>query len=82
MVLTPAGATSGTLAVPAAYTESGTDETFSLVGTYSFNASTRVVTFDHAADTFIRDATWTFENDQLHGQFVSGSTSIEAVLTQ
>lgn len=36
MVLSSAGATSGTLVAPGAYTESGTEESFSLAGTYEY----------------------------------------------
>lgn len=82
MVLTSSGTTSGTLVVPAAYTESGTEESFSLIGTYTYNASTGDVTFDQAADTFVRDATWTLDGNELHGEFVSSGSTIEAVLTR
>jgi hypothetical protein len=82
MVLTTSGTTSGTLVVPAAYTESGTEESFSLAGTYEYNATTGAVSFDQSADTFVRDATWTLAGDQLLGEFESGTSVIEAVLAQ
>lgn len=80
ITLTAAGTTTGTLVVPAAFTESGTEETFSLVGTWHYDAAMGIVTFDHAADTFIRDTDWTLSGNQLHGELVNGATTVTATL--
>jgi hypothetical protein len=80
ITLTETGTTTGTLVVPAAFTESGTEETFSLEGTYDYDSATGIVTFDHPADTFIRDVDWTLNGTELHGEFVNGTTSISATL--
>ncbi len=82
VTLTAAGTTTGTLVVPGAFTESGTEETFDLAGTYDYDAATGTVTFDHAGDTFIRDTDWTLNGNQLHGEFVSGTTSVSATLVR
>jgi hypothetical protein len=67
IVLTPTGTTTGSLVVPAAYSESGLEETYSLTGTYAYDADARAVTFDQAADTFLRDITWEVDGRELHG---------------
>jgi hypothetical protein len=82
ITLTAAGTTTGTLVVPAEFTESGTEETFSLEGTYDYDEDTGVVTFDHDADTFIRDTDWTLDGDELQGSFVDGTTSVTATLVR
>ena len=67
IVLTSSGTTTGTMVVPAAYSESGTEETLSLDGTYTYDAGSGVVTFTHDADTFLRDMTWEASGKELHG---------------
>ncbi len=80
LVLTDAGTTTGTFTVPGAYTESGEDETQSLVGTYAYDEDTDRVTFGHDADTFIRDVLWTVDGDEMRGVFTGGDASISATL--
>ena len=80
ITLTSAGTTSGTLVVPAAFTESGTEETFSLAGTYHYDSATGAVTFEQAADTFIRDTDWTLSGNELHGVLINGTTTVTATL--
>jgi hypothetical protein len=80
ITLTSAGTTTGTLVVPAAFTESGTEETFSLEGTYDYDSDTGAITFEHSADTFIRDAEWSLSGNELHGVLTNGATTITATL--
>ena len=82
ITLTEAGTTTGTLVVPAAFTESGSEETFSLEGTYDYDSDTGIVTFDHPADTFIRDIDWTLTGTELHGELVNGTTTVTATLVR
>lgn len=80
LVLTPGGATTGTMTVPAAYSESGEEEILSLLGTYTYDATTGVAGFAHAADTFIRDTEWHAKGTRLTGTFDGGTYSITATL--
>ena len=80
LVLTPGGATTGTMTVPAAYSESGEEEILSLLGTYTYDATTGVAGFAHAADTFIRDTEWHAKGTRLTGTFDGGTYSINAPL--
>ena len=80
LVLTPGGATTGTMTVPAAYSESGEEEILSLLGTYTYDATTGVAGFAHAADTFIRDTEWHAKGTRLTGTFDGGTYSINATL--
>ncbi len=80
LVLTPAGATTGTMTVPAAYSESGEEEILSLLGTYNYDATTGIATFTHAADTFLRDTTLHAKGTQLTGTFDGGTYTITVTL--
>ena len=80
LVLTPGGATTGTMTVPAAYSESGEEEILSLAGTYTYDDATGIATFAHAADTFIRDTEWHAKGTRLTGTFDGGTYSIKATL--
>jgi hypothetical protein len=80
LVLTPGGATTGTMTVPAAYSESGEEEILSLNGTYTYDATTGIATFAHAADTFIRDTEWHAKGTRLTGTFDGGIYSIAVTL--
>ena len=80
LVLTPGGATTGTMTVPAAYSESGEEEILSLAGTYTYDDATGIATFAHAADTFIRDTEWHAKGTRLTGTFDGGTYSISATL--
>jgi hypothetical protein len=80
LVLTPAGATTGSMTVPAAYSESGEEEILSLIGTYAYNAKTGIVTLAHPADTFLRDVTWHAKETRLNGTFKGASYTLTATL--
>ena len=80
LVLTPGGATTGTMTVPAAYSESGEEEILSLNGTYTYDATTGIVTLAHAADTFLRDTTWHAKGTQLKGIFDGGIYTLTVTL--
>ena len=80
LVLTPAGATTGTMTVPATYSESGEEEILSLLGTYSYDATTGIATLSHAADTFLRDTTLHAKGTQLTGTFDGGTYTITVTL--
>lgn len=80
LVLTPGGATTGTMTVPAGYSESGEEEILSLNGTYTYVAATGIVEFAHAADTFLRDTTWHAKGTQLKGTFDGGTYTLTVTL--
>ena len=80
LVLTPGGATTGTMTVPAAYSEAGEEEILSLNGTYTYDATTGIVTLAHAADTFLRDTTWHAKGTQLKGTFDGGTYTLTVTL--
>ncbi|HUG40944.1 MAG TPA: hypothetical protein VMM12_10680 [Longimicrobiales bacterium] len=73
--LTAAGATSGTLFVPGG-NDDGSDLTADLTGTWTLRGD--VVTLDHAADTFLRDLDFTYED----GRLLATTTELEVVLTR
>lgn len=75
MELAADGTTSGTLFVPEGE-EDGSDLTADLTGTWSLDGDR--VTFAQAADTFIRDVTFTFDD----GRLVSNSVFADVVLTR
>ena len=58
--LTAGGETTGTFFVPGG-DEDGSDYTADLTGTWTRNGN--AIEFHHAADTFIRDAVWTWHED-------------------
>ena len=80
IVLAPGGTTTGTMTVPAAYSESGEEEILALNGTYTYDATTGVAAFAHPADTFIRDTEWHAKGTRLTGTFDGGTYSIKATL--
>lgn len=81
LVLASDGTTSGTLVIPAAYSESGLEETLALDGTYEYDRNGMAsVRFEMEADTFIRDILWLVQGRDLNGHLVSGDVSIAAVL--
>jgi len=80
IVLTSTGTTTGTLVIPAAYSESGTEETLSLDGTYTYDAGTGAVVLAHDADTFLRDMTWKAGGNELHGTLVNAGSTLTATL--
>jgi hypothetical protein len=80
IVLTSSGTTTGAMVIPAAYSESGTEETLSLDGTYTYDAGTGTVTFAHVADTFLRDMAWKAGGKELHGTLVNARSTLTATL--
>lgn len=74
------GSTSGTLEIPASLSESGEDETYSLVGSWDLSGTT--VTFDHDADTFVRDMPFSVVEDGLEGEETFGDDTVRAVLSR
>jgi hypothetical protein len=84
MTLTSSGTTSGSIHIPAALSESGVEEDLSLRGTWSFGADSTHISFDQAADTFIRDNPWSYDGSTL-SYVAAGAGSgdlIEATLTR
>lgn len=84
MVLTSNGSTSGTLHIPAALNDSGVDGNESLAGTWSFDADSTHISFDHATDSFIRDNPWAY-NGSMMNYSAAGSGAgdkIEATLAR
>lgn len=71
--------TRGTLFVPGG-NEDGSDYTASLEGTWSLTSNT--VTFDHDAETFLRNMFFTYEDDRLSADAVFGTTQILVTLTR
>lgn len=80
LTLTPAGATTGSMTVPAAYSESGEEEILSLLGTYTYDAATGIVLLSHAADTFLRDTPLHAKGTELTGTFDGTTYTISIIL--
>ena len=76
LTLTPAGATTGSMTVPADFSESGEDEVVSLLGTYTYDPDTGIVILAHAADTFLRETTLHAKGTELTGTFDGGTYTI------
>jgi hypothetical protein len=79
VTLAPDGTTSGRMFVPGVG-EGGSDLDADLAGTWSLSGTT--VTFDQAADTFIRDTPFTATRSRLHGQENSGTEVVVLILTK
>lgn len=58
------GTTTGALFLPGVG-EGGSDINASMTGTWTLDQDNGIVTFDQAADTYVRDAEWTVEGDRL-----------------
>jgi len=73
MTLTSSGAVTGSLSIPASV---GGPLEADMAGTYVIEGSS--ITFDQDADTFVRDADWTWSNGVLTGSFgpASGGISV------
>lgn len=80
LTLTPAGATTGSMTVPASYSESGEEEILSLLGTYTYDAATGIVVLSHAADTFLRDTDLHAKGTELTGTFDGTTYTISITL--
>lgn len=79
MTLHASGTTSGRLFAPCGG-DNGQDLDENLAGTWTQTGST--VRFSQAADTFIRDATWTVDSQTLRTTYTSGGTTVTAMLTR
>jgi hypothetical protein len=73
------GTTTGRLFVPGG-DEGGGDFDADLEGTWALNGST--VTFDHDADTFVRDMDFEYANGRLTGQETFNNVTISVVLAR
>lgn len=77
------GTTTGNLFIPGGG-EDGSDFDRDLSGTFSFNETTQTVKFDHAADTFVRDMTFTAGQlngtVRLEGEETFSGTTVRVVL--
>jgi hypothetical protein len=80
MTLTQAGTTSGLITIPATRSESGELETYSLAGTYQYDAEAGTATFEHEADTFIRDVTWEVDGSDLRATFATDEGELAVTL--
>jgi hypothetical protein len=66
------GSLAGNMFIPAA---AGGPLDADMAGTFMLSGSS--LTFDQAADTFVRDATWTWENNELTGAWSgAGGTAL------
>ena len=79
ITLSPSGTTTGRLFVPGGG-EGGGDFDADLAGTWALNGTT--VTFDHDADTFVRDMDFEYANDRLTGQETFNDVTISVVLAR
>lgn len=66
MTLRDDGSVTGRLTVPESLAE-GEETDYDLAGTYSVSGDR--VAFTQAADTFVRDAAWTYGDGELRGAF-------------
>ena len=74
------GTTDGSLLLPAAYTESGTTETESLLGRYWYDSTTDTVAFDHDSDSFLPYLSWQVEGAALKGTFSAANDRLKVTL--
>ena len=79
ITLAPDGTTTGRLFVPGAG-EDGADLEADLTGTWALSRG--AVTFDHTADTFIRDVRFAADRNRLIGTATIGHHIIDLVLTK
>lgn len=77
MTLTANGSTSGSMFVPEG-NEDGSDFEADLAGTWTLNGSQ--VSFDHPADTFLRDMSFTVDGGRLAGEATFDSATLRVVL--
>lgn len=73
ITLAAAGTTTGTLIVPASVTGEGPLNA-SMSGTFTLDDD--VITFDQAADTFVRDIEWTVSGDAMTGTGTFGEATV------
>lgn len=68
------GQVSGSLSIPEA---AGGPLSANMAGTYEVDGA--VVRFTQAADTFVRDAVWTWSGDVMEGVFGAGAVTVRLV---
>lgn len=77
----PGGTTSGTLFVPAASSASGgMDFSADMAGTFTLENDS--ITLSQAADTFVRDLTWTVDGGRINGTGTFSGVTITVVLSR
>lgn len=79
ILLNPDGSTTGELFIPEG-NENGSDLIASMNGTWSLSGNT--VTFEQAADTFMRDMEFTVEDGTLVGDETFGATRVRVTLSR
>ena len=79
ITVTSSNRTSGNLTIPSTITN-GATVVESMVGTAIVNGST--VEFDQAADTFVRDVTWTITGNTLVTNSTVAGVTLNIVLTR
>jgi len=79
MILDAEGDVSGQLFVPGG-NDDGSDLVANLAGTWTLDG--QIVTFDQAADTFIRDMSFTVTGNALVGDETFGTTHVQLTLTK
>ncbi len=77
LTLNANGGTTGRIVIPG-LGEGGSDFDEALTGTWALVGTT--VTLDHAADTFLRDMSFTVSGDRLSGEMTFGEETITVVL--
>jgi hypothetical protein len=81
IVLTPQGTTTGTLVVPAEFTEDGIeDDVIDLAGTFTIAGN--ALTFHGQGDSFIPESEWTIGNDVLTHTRNEPEGTLELTLTR
>jgi hypothetical protein len=79
--LTSEGTTTGTLVIPAAFTEDGVDDdVIDLAGTYTRTGNT--ITFQGQGDSFFPEVVWTIGNGTLSVNTTQPGGTIEVTLTR
>jgi hypothetical protein len=81
VVLTAQGTTTGTLVIPAVFTEDGVDDDIiSLEGSYTRTGNT--LRFEQEGDSFVRDVAWTVGPGTLTTTYTDPEGTIEVTLTR
>lgn len=73
------GSTTGVMAIPASI-NGGTALLESMAGTFTLTGTT--ITFDQAADTFVRDVDFTVSGRRLHAAESLGSAAVDVTLAR
>ena len=78
--ITSNNTTSGTLTIPAAFSETGSSVSESMAGSATVAGNT--VTFEQDADTFVRDMTWAIVGNTLVATQTFAGVTIDVTLTR